>query len=172
MDVILFFAVTPTGHIARKNGDSNFLFGKAWADYLSKARKAGNILIGRKTYDVIIRDKYEFPFKGCLNVIVTHKRMKGDLPHNVVFADGKPKAILSLLRRKGFKSAFICGGSELATSFMEAGLITELYLDFVPLALGKGISIFQGRDFDKRLILVGVKRFPKGVVQLHYRVTR
>jgi dihydrofolate reductase len=60
------------------------------------------------------------------------------------------------------------GGSVLASSLAEHGLIDEYRLYIVPIILGRGKPMFQLHD-RINLSLVGVQKFSSGVVLLHYR---
>ncbi len=172
MKVILYMAITLNGYIARENGDSNFISGAAWNAYMKTARKVGNVVMGRRTYETMMKEGYAFPYRGCFNVVMTRKKLKSKRPDVLIFTNKSPKAVLSILEKKGFDFAFLSGGAELATSFMRAGLIDELRLDVVPIGLGNGIKLFNESNFDKRLRLLGTKRFPGSVVQLRYGVIK
>jgi dihydrofolate reductase len=61
------------------------------------------------------------------------------------------------------------GGSELAVSFAEAGLIDEFRFMITPIALGAGTSILQGMKRELNLELVRTHRFESGNLLLYYR---
>lgn len=57
-------------------------------------------------------------------------------------------------------------------SFIAAGLIDEIFLDVEPHLFGKGIKLFEGKNFEAKLKLLGVKKISKNEVQLHYKVLK
>lgn len=52
------------------------------------------------------------------------------------------------------------------------GLIDEVILDVEPVALGDGIPLFGGKNFQRRLELIESTRLSPHEVQLHYRVVK
>lgn len=61
------------------------------------------------------------------------------------------------------------GGSELALTLAEAGLIDEYRLYFVPIFLGSGKPMFTQLRERIKLELIEVRRFNSGTVLLHYQ---
>ncbi len=171
MKVILYMATTANGMIARENDDSDFIYGEEWKAYLDVVKKAGNCILGRRTYGVISKDSY-FPLPGALNVVMTSKKVANKWPKKVIFTNKSPKQVIALLKNKGFKSAFIAGGARLNASFMKQRLVDEVYLDIMPHFLGRGIKLFYDTTFEAKLKLVGTRKFTGGFVQLHYKVVK
>ena len=62
------------------------------------------------------------------------------------------------------------GGGEIIGSFLDEGAIDEFILSVVPTFIGEGIPLLAPRHREVPLRLLSVKRFPDGVVQLHYQV--
>ena len=63
------------------------------------------------------------------------------------------------------------GGPNLARSFMKAGLIDELRLMIVPVALGRGSTAFQGMEGKLNFKLTKTRIFNSGNLVLYYRPT-
>lgn len=61
------------------------------------------------------------------------------------------------------------GGSELATSFAEAGLIDEFRFMVTPVAIGAGTPIFKGLKRKLDLELLSTRKFESGNLLLCYR---
>jgi dihydrofolate reductase len=55
---------------------------------------------------------------------------------------------------------------------MAENLVDEMYLDIEPLAFGKGLPLFNGVDFERRLELLDTKKISDDEIQLHYRVVK
>jgi dihydrofolate reductase len=64
------------------------------------------------------------------------------------------------------------GGSELAVSFAEAGLIDEFRFMVTPVALGAGTPILQGMKRKLNLELIRTRRFGSGNLLLCYRLVK
>jgi dihydrofolate reductase len=63
------------------------------------------------------------------------------------------------------------GGSELATSFLDQGLIDELHIILTPMLLGAGKTVFNGIKKRHPLRLLSTKTFESGNVVLIYEPT-
>jgi dihydrofolate reductase len=61
------------------------------------------------------------------------------------------------------------GGSDLALSFIQAGLIDEFRFTISPIAIGQGTKIFQGLGSRLNLELKKTRRFESGNMLLYYR---
>ena len=88
---------------------------------------------------------------------------------NIAFTGAAPDYIVEELTGQGIKRAWIVGGSKLAASFRERGLITSYGLCIVPTILGGGIPLLAPRGSPDKLMLSGCQTYPDGVVMLWYR---
>ncbi len=78
-----------------------------------------------------------------------------------------PAAIRRLKEQPG-KGIWV-GGSNLAVSFIKAGLIDEFRFMINPVVMGKGTPIFEGMNGKLNLELVKTRRFDSGNILLCYR---
>ena len=163
-------AITANGYIAKEDNTTSWVSETEWEGYKKMMKEVGNAIIGRKTFDVALREG-DFPFEGCLNVVVTSKRIENKWGNDVVFVKS-PQEALAMLADKGFASALVCGGGVLNADFMKENLIDEIYLDVEPIILGKGIKLFADVDFETKLELIGIKNLSENEVQLHYKVVK
>jgi len=62
------------------------------------------------------------------------------------------------------------GGGEIIGSFLDEAAMDEFIITVVPIFIGEGISFLAPRHREVALGLLGLQRFPDGVVQLHYNV--
>jgi dihydrofolate reductase len=63
------------------------------------------------------------------------------------------------------------GGSALAASFLEQGLIDELHIILTPILLGRGKTVFDGIRKRYPLRLLSTKKFKSGNVAVIYEPT-
>jgi dihydrofolate reductase len=64
------------------------------------------------------------------------------------------------------------GGSDLAVSFIRAGLVDEFRFMVNPVVIGEGTPVFKGIDSKLNLELVRTRTFRSGNVLLYYRSSR
>lgn len=170
MKVILYMAITANGKIAKENDDTSFVSDVEWKNFTEMMKKTGNYIMGRRTFEACVAAK-QFPF-DCLNVVMTKKPVKNKWGDRAIFTDLSPKEVVNVLEKKGFKTAFVGGGSKINSAFIQAKLVDEIYLDVEPVLFGKGIPLFAEANFETNLELIEIKKLSSNEVQLHYRVKK
>ncbi len=171
MKVILYMAITANGKIAKENDEVFFVSKNSWKIFDVISKKAGNIIMGRRTYEISLADK-TFPYSERLNVVMAKKPVKNKWGERAIFTYLAPKEVLNMLEKKGFKTAFIGGGSKINSAFLKEKLVNEIYLDVEPVFIGKGIPLLAESSFETTLELIDTKKLSSNEVQLHYRVKK
>lgn len=64
------------------------------------------------------------------------------------------------MEKKGFKETLVAGDGHLNGSFMAESLIDEIFLDVEPVAIGKGIRLFENGRLGVKLRLLETKSCP------------
>jgi dihydrofolate reductase len=67
---------------------------------------------------------------------------------------------------------WVVGGGSVASQFADAGLLDEVHLTVVPVALGTGKPLFERRLPNDTLQLTGTRTFTSGMVELRYTLRR
>ncbi len=169
MKVVMYMAVTPNGMVARENDDTSFVLPGDWLLFIKKAKSTGNMIVGHKTFNVIVNEGELKRFRGVRIVVMTHNKT-GKRGHNQVsFASG-PREALSILKKEGFSQALVAGGGASNAAFMQNGLVDEIFLDVEPAVFTKGKRLFDGPNFEAKLKLLWARKISKSEVQLRYRV--
>lgn len=172
MRVILFMVMTANGMIAGDDDAKDWSSKEDWDGFVAMAKKVGNIIIGRRTYDVA-RKTTGLLDVVKLRVVLTHHTDQQPVEPQTVFMNAPPAKILEYVLSKGYDTALIAGGSFINSLFMKAGLVDELYLTVEPVIIGRGIPLFADGDFQSRLKLLEVKTLANHqTIQLHYRVLK
>ncbi|MBI2613716.1 MAG: dihydrofolate reductase family protein [Candidatus Levybacteria bacterium] len=161
-------AITGNGYIAKENDDTSWISKVEWDSYSSIVRKAGNLIIGHRTYGILTKQPEFVEFKKIKIIIVSHKNFK-TLNSNHIIAKTTKEALRLL---KGFENIIVAGGGTLNTSFIAGNLVDEIYLDIEPIVFGKGIRLFGKADFETKLKLLDIKKLSDNEVQLHYQVLK
>ncbi len=78
-------------------------------------------------------------------------------------------AITKLKQQKG-KDLLVYGGATFVSSLIKAKLIDEFHLLVNPVAIGRGLSIFNTLEDKQTMTLVKSKAFDCGMVVLHYKL--
>jgi dihydrofolate reductase len=165
----MYMATTPNGIIAKKDDDTSFVSDVEWRNFRRMIKSTGNMIIGRRTYE-IMRGNKEFRGLEKIPVIIVSKKLQKTLNqrHHIVRS---PKDAVAFLKKQGFKKALVAGGSKNNSSFLKENIIDEIYLDVEPTIIGKGIPLFQA-NIESRLKLIGIRKLSRNEIQLHYKVLK
>lgn len=176
--IIVYVATSADGFIARPDGS---------VDWLERKRPKGNygmgafyksidtILLGRKTYDFALAfqkaHKIPSPFDPRLkHYVFTRTLPPSAAPAGLVFVNEPVKTFASRLRREKGKHIWMMGGGGIIASFLDEGEIDEFIIHVIPKFIGEGIPLIAPRHSTVKLKLIACKKFPDGVVRLHYAV--
>ncbi|HEY8108932.1 MAG TPA: dihydrofolate reductase family protein [Patescibacteria group bacterium] len=164
----LYLAITVNGMIAKQNGHVDHVSKQSFAGYRRMIKRAGNVVVGRRTYEDMLEggDLKGLHVEAC---VVSRKRFTAKEPFHAVTS---PHRALAWLAKQGQTNVLVTGGAHIAASFMKAGLVDELYVDVEPTALGSGVNLFEGKDFEVKLKLLGTKKLSRDEVQLRYKVVK
>ena len=171
MKVVIYMAVTANGMIAREDNHTDFVSQTEWAAFEAESKRAGNIVIGKKTFDVCRADG-TFPFAGRFNVVMTNEKPANPWGDQVLFTDKTPTQVVEMLKRTRADIVFVGGGGTLNAAFLKAGLVDELVLDVMPHVLGKGILLFAPGEFEAKLRLIQTEKLSRDEIRLRYRVEK
>lgn len=145
--VNLCIAASLDGYIADTKGSVDFLFEKKRVepddDYKNFYADVECILFGSATYRQLVEeispDKWGYEGKKCY---VFSGSQTGET-ENVVFTGLSPKNFAETVISQTKGTTWLFGGHKLIHSFMEADLIDEYWLYFMPVILGGGVPLFE-----------------------------
>jgi dihydrofolate reductase len=178
--IIVYIATSADGYIARPDGDVEWLNRRPrTVDYGMRAfyPTIDTILLGRKTYDYALDYWEKKGKKGRIfdtklaNYVFSRKPPKRETP-GVEFVSEPVKAFAQRLRATPGKHIWMMGGGELIASFLDAGEIDQFDIHIIPALIGEGIPLVAPRHRDVSLRLRSARKYPDGVVRLHYEVGR
>jgi dihydrofolate reductase len=166
-DVIYYAAVSLDGFIAGKDGDMKWLDGffipeLGFHDFI---KRVGGVMMGRKTFDKIAGFG-KWPYGELKGTIATHRSFDGSFGP-VEQSQGSAASVYQSARAFSPGPHWLVGGADLATQFLEAGLLTRIDLFVIPVLLGGGIPAFVNKD-KVSLELTGSQTYANGIVRLSY----
>ncbi|MEK6881236.1 MAG: dihydrofolate reductase family protein, partial [Nanoarchaeota archaeon] len=88
------------------------------------------------------------------------------------FYSNSPKEAIKLAHSLGFKEVLLIGGEKLNGYFIKQNLIDEMILNVESVVIGKGVNLFEGQDFEKKLKLESVKKINEKIIQLKYIIRK
>ena len=169
--IIYYVATSADGFIARPDG------GVDWLDrpqprggygFNAFYRSVDTVLLGRKTFDVG-RKLGQPSYPGKKNYVFSRRARKRPVP-GVEFVRGDVSELAHRLRRAPGKDIWLVGGAALFGAFLDATEVDELVIHVIPVLIGEGIPLIARRHRDVPLKLLGTRKYPDGVLRLHYAV--
>jgi dihydrofolate reductase len=168
--VIVYIAMSLDGYIAKPNDDLGFLsiVQKKEEDYGYKdfIKTVDTVLLGRKTYDWVMKQVTEFPHADKTTYVITRTDRPGIGKR--IFYTGDLNALLTRLKHEPGKNIFVDGGAEIVNELLKQNLVDEMIISVIPVLVGDGTRLFKDRRPEQKLELVDAKQFDTGLVQLHY----
>jgi dihydrofolate reductase len=146
--------------------------------YAVEMLKASDVLImGRRTYELMAGywpTADNDPVKELMNstpkLVFSRKLRKVDWQNSRLAAGSIADEVARLKQVPG-DGVLPVGGSELAASFLERGLMDELHIILTPILLGGGKTVFDGIKKRYPLRLLSTKKFKSGNVVVAYEPT-
>jgi dihydrofolate reductase len=130
----------------------------------------GAIVIGRRTFDLGLKNWGGTPWPGTPSFVVTHRPQQDFVGDNGgAFAfDGLEAAVERAKRAAGDKNVLVMG-ADAARNVRRAGLLDELWIHVAPILLGGGTPLFDG---EQGVLEPERKSVSGSVAHLWYRIPK
>jgi dihydrofolate reductase len=174
--VIVEIAISADGYIARADGDVSWLDRPQPKGHYGMGafmKSIDTILWGRKTYTKGIEmGMKNGGFGAKIKNYLFSRQPQGSLLQGFELVREPIKPFIQRLRAQPGKDIWMMGGAEIIASFLDEGQIDEFRIHVIPIFIGDGIPLVKARHRSIPLKLLSTKKFPDGVVHLHYRVLK
>ena len=172
--IILFIAASLDGFIAKPNDDLSFLSivqmeGEDYG-YSAFNQSVDTVIMGRKTYDWVMKQVPEFPHADKDAYIIT-RNPRPDLG-KTKFYTGDLKELIYQLKNLPGKNIFVDGGAEIVNELLNYKLMDEIIISIIPVLLGDGIRLFKNSIPEQSLTLISSRNYTSGLVQIHYNLNQ
>jgi dihydrofolate reductase len=167
-------ASTADGFIAHEDHTVRGFLGEGEhvTDYVASLRSDYDVVVmGRRTYEFGFQYGVTSPYPWLKQYVLSRSMEASPDPAVEVVADDAVAFVRGLREGTG-KDVYLCGGAELASTLLAAGLIDEVVLKLNPVIFGTGLPLFSGPVPQTALELVTSTTYPNGVLLLRYRVVR
>lgn len=167
MKTIVYMTLSANGIFSRPS-ETHQMPKEIFFDFLKLVGKNGNVVIGRKTFDLMKDQMPDGGIPGVEMVVVSNSVSINEL---AVFVQSPGDAV-QYLSKKGFNSIIIGGGANLNNSFINTGLVDEIILTIEPVILDNGITALTGGHNTKNLHLIESSKVNDNIVRLHYKIIK
>ncbi len=132
----------------------------------------GVMLMGRRTYDVVSSFGDEHWAYGDLPVrVLTRRALQSTRPSVAAVSGDLASVVADALETAAGKDVYVDGG-QLIRQALDAGLVDELIVTWIPVVLGEGRSLFAGTTKRHEMEFAEHLSFPGGFVQTRLRPVR
>jgi dihydrofolate reductase len=128
----------------------------------------GALLMGRRSYEVVVGFGGEWPYGKRPVLVATHRPLQPITP-DVRAVDGEVEQLIALAREAAGERDVYLDGGNLIRQALDAGLVDELVVTMVPVLLGDGYPLFAGVRKRHALEFVSHQRFGAGLLQVQLR---
>lgn len=171
--IIFYVASSLDGYLSDENGGVDWLmpyqnagYDYGYADFY---KNIGHIITGSKTYEQVKDFPGGWAFPHADTYIFTSRNLDTQNRKDLILWNRGIEVLADILKQKE-KDTWMLGGANLAGQFFNKGKIDEVILSIMPIALGKGMPLFDGLDKAVEFELKEQKAFPNGVMQMRYGV--
>jgi dihydrofolate reductase len=168
--VILYIATSLDGYIAKPNDDLSFLslVEKKGEDYGYQdfIKTVDTIIMGRKTYDWVMKQVKIFPHADIDSYIIT-RSPRQNIGKTKFYTGDLKELVLALKKEKG-QNIFVEGGAQIANELLREKLIDEFCISIIPIILGEGVRLFNTGFPEQKLKLLTTRQYITGLTQLRY----
>ncbi len=164
MKVCLIAATSANGYIAEAVQQSSL----DWTSkedktfFVTKTKELGTVVMGRKTFATFGR-----ALKGRRLLVLT-KSPENEAPmEGVEFTSESPAVLVARLEAEGCTGLALAGGASVYGQFLQAKLVTEVFLTVEPILFGQGVPLAHGFERTS-LKLQEVTKLNDQTILLHY----
>src|SRR6185312_4532226 len=153
----LYIATSLDGYIAKPNDDLSFLklVEKEGEDYgyAEFTANVDTIILGRKTYDYVLREIGPSHYDNGLQDVYVITRTERPATGRTTFYTGKLTKLVQRLKSQDGKNIYCDGGAEIINELLQYDLVDEMIISVIPVMVGSGTRLSKTADPNKNLNL-------------------
>ncbi|MEN0052695.1 MAG: dihydrofolate reductase [Mucilaginibacter sp.] len=163
MNVILVSNVSANGKVLLSDGSGYRTPQEAMGIFMQAASQAGNIVVGRKTFEIFqnIPGALE-GFSGVEMILLSATATPSDRYKVVASA----REAIEHLADKGFSQIAVFGGTQTYNAFLDENLVTDILINIHPVMTGKGGILLTRDEITTNFKLVEHKLLNENITQL------
>jgi dihydrofolate reductase len=174
MTTTYFVASSIDGFVAAPGDDLDWLLQFGFAPFQEQYDRffagVGAVVMGSTTYEWLLAHDETWPYPHLPTWVFTSRELPVPDGAEVHFVSGSVADHQPVLEgAAGDRAVWVVGGGLLAAQYQEAGLLDELRVTVMPIALGAGSPLLPVAAPTPVFDLVGTTTFDGGAVELHYR---
>lgn len=170
--IILNIAASLDQRIAEPDGSLDWLAGfpnpnKTDDSYKDLLASVDTVLMGGRTYREFQNMDIIWPYPEQMTYVISHHDWGAK--ENVHFITENIIETISALRHEPGKDILLADGGKLVSLLLAADLIDEMRITYLPIMLGKGISLFSEQSKESKWRLASSKSSKSEALIIEYR---
>ncbi|WP_025024744.1 dihydrofolate reductase family protein [Companilactobacillus nodensis] len=170
-NVIFYGAVSLDGYLADDNYSLDWLFKYNDEKIMKESyqpffEQVDTVIMGRKTYDDLMRMSDEFPYPNTEVFVLSHRKIDSKY---VKQTDKPVDELVKELKEKSGKNIWIVGGGQIVSSLIEHNLIDTIQIQITPDLLGSGVKLFQHMNHASRFQTIFAKQYGE-LIDIKYQL--
>lgn len=157
------------GYIAGLDDEFDWITPEPTFDFEALHAQFDTIIMGRRTYE-IVRDMGE-SFLGKQVIVASRSLRQEDHLDVEVVGVGLEARVRELLSQPG-RDIWLYGGGELLSQLLTWNLVDTVEPAVIPILLGGGVPLLASHGVRRRLVLIGHRVYPSGMVLFEYNVQK
>jgi dihydrofolate reductase len=171
--IVLYIAQSLDGFIAKSDGNLDWLTSTPPSEqgdygYTELLNSIGTLIMGRKTYDIIIGFGEGWAYSGKETFVVTNDTNLEIKSPETHILTGDLINFVSDLKARSEKDIWLMGGGQLIKFFIDNNLLDKMIISIIPKIIGGGIPLFPDHTLETDWKLENVQQFETGLVNLTY----
>jgi dihydrofolate reductase len=165
MKITVIANISANGKVLLAENSNHQVPQEAMGIFMQIANQAGNLVIGKKTFEIFKQ------FPGGANSIFPNVEIvvlstSETTKENYKVVRSSEEAI-KYLAEKGFKEIAVGGGTKAYNAFLDKDLITDIYFNVSPIITGNGGVLGTNNELTKKFRLNEHKLLSGDILQLH-----
>lgn len=171
--IILYIAASIDGYIADRHGTVEWLedfpitseMNYGYDEFMASI---DSILMGGRSYREVLNMEAIGHYKNQQIYVVT-RGWTEKMTDNVDFITDNIIDRIKQLRDSDGKNIWLFGGGKLTAMLLEADLVDEMQISYIPVVLGKGIPLFPEQAKKSKWELMGSATYNSGILKVDYK---
>jgi dihydrofolate reductase len=165
MKVLLIANVSANGKVLLAENPQHHAPKEAESFFVQQAIQSGNLVLGRKTFEVI--EQFFGGVKQALPGVEIVLLSETETTISDFKVVSNPQEAIKHLADKGFNEIAVGGGTKTYNAFLDGDFVTDIYFNFIPIITGYGGVLGTKDELNTKFKLTEHKLLADDIVQLH-----
>jgi len=157
------------GYIAGSEDEFDWITPEPSFDFEALHAQFDTILMGRRTYEIV--RAMDESFLGKQVIVASRSLRQDDHPDVEVVSEGLEARVRELRLQPG-RDIWLYGGGDLFSQLLVWNLVDTVEPAVIPILLGGGVPLLALHGVRRRLVLIGHRAYPSGMVLFEYNVLK